>query len=172
MIHRRDFLTLTGGALRWPAAHAQADGHEAKTGDPAVQAALAKSGFVYVSPLLADGSESTCHGEVWFGHFDGAAVLITGATTWKARALARGLDRARVWVGDHGRWKQLVARNEAFRKAPHFDARASRVRDDALLEKLLAVYETKYPDEIASWRDKMRSGYHDGSRWLIRYAPA
>ena len=161
MIHRRDFLTLTGGALLWPAAHALADGHEAKTGDPAVQAALAKSGFVYVSPLLADGSESTCHGEVWFGHFDGAAVLITGATTWKARALARGLDRARVWVGDHGRWKQLVARNEAFRKAPHFDARTR-----------LAVYETKYPDEIASWRDKMRSGCRRGSRWLIRYAPA
>jgi hypothetical protein len=46
------------------------------------------------------------------------------------------------------------------------------VKDDALLEQLLAIYEKKYPDEIAEWRDKMRSGYHDGSRVLIRYIPS
>ena len=80
------------------------------------------------------------------------------------------LDRARVWVGNHGRWKGLIFRNEAFRVAPHFEARATRVRDAALLERLLALFETKYPDEIADWRDRMRGGYADGSRILIRYA--
>ena len=50
---------------------------------------------------------------MWFGWIDGAAVVITAATTWKARSLERGLTRARLWVGDYGRWKQLIGRNES-----------------------------------------------------------
>jgi len=172
-IRRRDFLTVCAGALLWPtvlpAAEHEAKGAAPKTAD--LGKALDTSGFVYVSPLKSDGAESTCHGEVWFGHLDGAAVLITSAGTWKARALGLGLDRARVWVGDHGRWKGVLGRNEDFRKAPAFDARAEIVKDDAQLERLLALYDTKYPEEIGSWRDKMRNGYHDGSRVLIRYTP-
>ena len=99
------------------------------------------------------------------------ARISTGKETWKARALERGLDRARIWVGDHGRWKQLVGSNQAFRQAPSFEARAERRKDDTLLDRLLAIYETKYPDEIAKWRDRMRNGHADGSRILIRYTP-
>ena len=43
--------------------------------------------------------------------------------------------------------------------------------DEALLERLLALYEKKYPREIASWRDKMRDGYTSGERLLLRYTP-
>ena len=170
---RRDFLTLTAASLMWPTV-LNAAGHEAGESAPAIDLtkALDESGFVYVSPLRSDGAESTCHGEVWFGHFDGAVVLITGAGAWKSRALQRGLDRARIWVGDHGRWKRLIGRNEEFRKAPVFDARAEAVKDEALLERLLALYDRKYPEEIGSWRDKMRDGFHDGSRVLIRYTPS
>jgi len=64
-----------------------------------------------------------------------------------------------------------VGGNEDFRKAPSFDTRAEIVTDDALLDRLLALYETKYPDEIARWRDRMREGYANGSRVLIRYRP-
>ena len=137
---------------------------------PTLESALPGSEFVYISPLRSDGRESVCHGEVWYGWLDGSVVIITSTGSWKARALERGLDRARVWVGNHGRWKGLIFRNEAFRVAPHFEARATRVRDAALLERLLALFETKYPDEIADWRDRMRGGYADGSRILIRYA--
>jgi hypothetical protein len=133
--------------------------------------ALDTSRYVYVSPLKGDGSESRCHAEVWFAWIDGAAVTIVASDRWKARAVARGLDRARIWVGDHGRWKGLLGRNEAFRRAPSFEARATAVRDDALLDHLLVAYERKYPDEIESWRDRMRSGHADGSRVLIRYEP-
>jgi hypothetical protein len=176
MIDRRTFLAAGAATLAWPFTRALAAHHESGSG-PADFAAkhaqlLEQSGFVYVSPLLADGSESTCHGEVWYGWLDGAVVVITGARTWKGRALARGLDRARVWVGDHGRWKRVLGRNEDFRRAPHFDALATSVRDDALLDRLLALYERKYPEEIGSWRDRMRSGYRDGTRLLIRYEPA
>ena len=91
--------------------------------------------------------------------------------TWKARSLKTGLDRARIWVGDYGRWKRFLGHNEDFRKGPSFDARARATRDEKLLDRLLASYETKYPEEIADWRDKMRSGFRDGTRVLIRYKP-
>ena len=174
MIDRRRFLAMVGGALLWPVGRVFAAHHEktAKASDDALGAALEKSGFVYVSPLKSDGAESSCHGEAWYGYLDGAVLLITSSGSWKAKSLSGGLDRARVWVGDHGPWKRLLGSNEAFRKAPSFDAKAEVVKDDALLERLLASYDEKYPDEIASWRDKMRNGYHDCSRVLIRYRPA
>ena len=45
------------------------------------------------------------------------------------------------------------------------------IEDAAMIERLLAAYELKYPDEIDSWRDRMRSGFADGSRVLLRYRP-
>lgn len=139
---------------------------------PAPAKLLDESPFVYVSPLRRDGSESTCHAELWYAWLDDAVVVIVSSDRWKATALARGLDRARIWVGDHGVWKTWYGgRNEAFREAPDFVARGARVKDDGLLERLLARYETKYPAEIADWRNVMREGYADGSRTLIRYTP-
>lgn len=132
---------------------------------------LKTSGLVYVSPLRRDGGESRCHGEVWFGWIDDSVVLITSREAWKARALARDLDRARIWVGDHGRWKGLITRNERFREAPHFDARASRSKDPALLEQLMRLYTRKYPEEFGDWEERMRTGFASGERLLIRYAP-
>ena len=161
-LDRRGFLCGSLALLVAPAALARA---------AELEQALETSGLVYVSPLRADGHESTCHGEVWFGWIDGAVVINTSKETWKARALERGLDRARIWVGDHGRWKRLLGSNQAFLQAPSFEARAERRKDDALLDRLLAIYEKKYPDEIGKWRDRMRNGHADGSRILIRYTP-
>lgn len=136
-----------------------------------LRAKLDDSPYVYVSPLRRGGAESTCHGEVWYSWIDGSVVLITSKKSWKARSLGLGLDRARIWVGDYGRWKRIIGRNEDFRAGPSFEARSSVSRDAKLLERLLTSFEVKYPDEIASWRDKMRSGFHDGTRLLIRYTP-
>ena len=176
MIDRRTFLGAAGAVLLWPAAHALGAHHAKKethaAPDGLSEEVLRKTGFVYVSPLQKDGSESTCHGEVWYAWLDGAVVVITSRDTWKARAVAKGRNRARIWVGDHGRWKKMIGRNEAFRKAPSFDAVATAVKDDHVLDRLLATFEEKYPDEIANWRDRMRNGYQDGSRVLIRYQPA
>jgi hypothetical protein len=175
LIDRRTFLAgaLAAGLVpRAIARAAEPRPGSATAPSPALAAALEASPFVYVSPLRADGAESTCHGEVWFAALDGAAVIITAHDRWKARALARGLDRARVWVGDHGPWSRLLGKNEAFRSAPSFDARASLANDPKLLDRLIAAYERKYPREIADWRDRFRKGFADGSRVLIRYTPA
>jgi hypothetical protein len=169
LIRRRTFLGAALGFLLWPVAAPAREERAAPA--PPLDGLLETSPYVYVSPLRSDGSESRCHGEVWYGWLDGAVVVITAADTWKARSLGQGLQRARIWVGDHGRWKRLIGRNESFREAPSFEARAARARDAELLDRLLALYETKYPAEIGRWRDRMRAGYADGSRVLIRYRP-
>ena len=81
---------------------------------------------------------------------------------------------ARIWVGDHGRWKTGLtgsARNEAFRDAPHFDARARFETERSVLDRLLALYEEKYAGEFGRWREEMRTGFYAGHRLLIRYEP-
>jgi hypothetical protein len=165
---RRELIQLGLGAaaaLAWPA-RSRAAGLGAD-----VTALLEKSGFVYVSPLLGSGAESRCHGEVWFGWLDGSVMLITSKESWKARALGRGLSRARIWVGDHGRVGRVLGR-EAFRAAPSFEARASEEKDAALLDRLMPLYREKYPDEIGSWEPRFRSGVASGERILIRYEPS
>ena len=170
LIDRRRFLVASAGVALWPLF---GGARSARAADALPTALLDSSPFVYISPLLANGSESKCHGEVWYGWIDGAVVINTAPTTWKSRAVAAGRNRARIWVGDHGRVKQMIGSNDAFRAAPHFDARVESVKgNEALLGKLLAVYEKKYPREIADWRDKMRDGYRSGERLLLRYTPA
>jgi hypothetical protein len=140
---------------------------------PAPLTLLEESPYVYISPLLSNGKESSCHAELWFGWIDDSVIVTVAKERWKATALTRGLEDARIWVGDHGRWKTMVGgHNEAFRTAPNFKAKAERVDDPEMIERLLVVYAKKYPNEINTWREKMRSGTADGSRILIRYRPS
>jgi hypothetical protein len=137
----------------------------------ATREALASSPYVYVSPLRRSGAESRCHGEVWFAWLDGAVRIVTGAKGWKARAVAAGLDRARLWVGDHGPWKRTLGTSEEFRRGPSFVAGARASRDRDLLERMLGVYERKYPAEIGRWRERFRDGLASGERVILSYAP-
>ena len=171
LLDRRGFLAGALALAAWPR-HSLAE--EPKAGalpEPALRA-LPGSEFVYVSPLHRDGRESTCHAEVWYGWLDDAVVLITSKDSWKARSVTRGLDRARLWVGGHGRWKtSLGGRSEEFLKAPSFEGRARVSKEAPLLERLLAVYEKKYPAEIGRWRDRFRAGLASGERVLLIYEP-
>lgn len=136
-----------------------------------VLSALDTSPYVYISPLSAKGAESKCHGEVWFAWLDNSVVVTVGSDSWKARALKKGRNRARIWVGNFGRWKTLTGTNDDYRKGSNFDATAEKVTDRKVLVKLLGRYDEKYPGEIDSWRGKMKKGFEDGSRTLIRYTP-
>jgi hypothetical protein len=142
----------------------------ARTLAPELVSALEKSPLVYVSPLRKDGSESRCHGEVWFAWERDSVVLVTGKEAWKARALARGLERARIWVADYGRIRWDEAGKLA--RAPHFSARARVDSDPTAFERVIPIYARKYPDEWASrWEARFKQGMADGSRVLIRYTP-
>ncbi len=172
-LDRRAFLrSAAAAALALPLASRFAFALEVPAVLPSpTVAALESSPFVYVCPLHRDGSESTCHGEVWFAWLDGSVVLTTSKLSWKARSAERGLERVRIWVGNYGRWKQMIGRSEAFRAGPSFDARVHVRRDQSLLARLLAAYEKKYPSEFPGWRDRMRSGHASGERALLQYDP-
>jgi hypothetical protein len=166
-LDRRAFLAGAAALLLWPSL-ARGGG---KLADPTLRL-LETSPLVYISPLRGNGAESRCHAEIWFAWIDGAVVVNTRPDGWRARAVAAGLDRARVWVGDHGRWKSRVGPdNEAFRAAPSFDARARLEKDPRLVERQVAAYEKKYAGDFDRWRDEMRDGVASGKRVLIRYEP-
>ena len=179
-ISRRRLLghALTLGALvAWPAAGSAQSPKKDKDQPSQRSKALSLqhltgSKFAYVSPLRSNGQESTCHGEVWYAWLDESIVVITAKTTWKARALAAGLDSARIWVGNYGRWKGWLRNSEAFMQAPNFLAHAKTDHDPALLERLMNVYKTKYPAEFPAWEDRQRSGFRSGERIIIRYSRA
>lgn len=135
---------------------------------PRTRSALATSPLVYVSPLLADGRESTCHGEVWYFVDDGDVVIFTAVDRWKARAVRRGRDRARLWVGDFG---PVGRAGDRYRSAPSFVARAGIDPRKAVFDRLMSAFAIRYADEWGKWGPRFRKGWDEGSRVMIRYTP-
>ncbi len=166
MLTRRELLVTSacalGTAALWPRSARAAD-------DPAWLAAAKTAPLVYVSPLLANGNESRCHGEVWFFVDGGDVVLATAIKTWKARALELGRTRTRIWVGDFGPYSGA---KDKLATAPNFVATASLDKDRAVFDRMLAAYAVKYADEWGKWKPRFESSYADGSRIVIRYTPS
>jgi hypothetical protein len=168
-VTRRRFLALgaSGAAALWlpvPRA-ARANAYELPQ---AARDALASSPLVYVSPLKRDGTESTCHGEVWFVQDGRDVLVVTAHDRWRSRSVKRGLDRARLWVGDFGIWTRSGGR---YRTAPSFVASVAFDGDAAARERALGAFGEKYPDEWDKWGPRFRGGLADGSRVLLRYTP-
>jgi len=167
-VSRRTLLrgaALAAGALVLPASARLAAAYELS---PEANAAIAKSPLLYVSPLKSNGSESTCHGEVWYVADGSDLLVVTSTDRWKAEAIAKGMDQARLWVGDYGAWTRSGGK---FKQAPSFAAKASIERDPKAQAKALASFGSKYPDEWDKWGPRFRDGLKDQSRVLIRYAP-
>ncbi len=165
---------LRGAAMLWgvvllPANLARARDAEFQV-SKAAQAAIDKSKLIYITPIKSDGKESACHAEVWF-FADGADLLVvTKPELWRSQAIKRELDRARIWVGDHGVWKSS---DGAFRKAPSFLARAEHIsRDAEAVGRTLKAMGAKYADEgWSTYGPRFKEGLADGSRVLLRYRP-
>jgi len=164
--NRREALKLGAGAAC--AALVPWRVRAAAGGSSALQAAMAESDLVYVTPLHGDGAESSCQAEVWFVADAGDAVVVTASDAWRARAVGRGLDRARLWVGDVGVWSDS---DGAYRALPSTVAGASMITDPAEHERLLEVFGDKYSLEWIIWGPRFRNGLKEGSRVMIRYTP-
>jgi hypothetical protein len=165
---RREFLgaaLVAAGALCWPR---RAGGEPGFRLPEATRASLAESPLVYVSPLQLDGSESHCHGEVWFVPDGSDLLVVTARDRWKARAVRNGLRRTRLWVGDFGVWTQ----SERFKTGPSFLAEASFETGPEAIESALKAFGHKYTREWGKWEPRFRKGLADGSRVLIRYRPS
>lgn len=166
---RRRFLALgAAGAAAWALPGPRPARALAFELPQAARDALAASPLVYVSPLKKDGSESTCHGEVWFVQDGNDVVLVTAEDRWKARSVRGGLDRARLWVGDFGVWTSADGKYKA---APTFVARVSFDADAAARGRALEAFGKKYPADWDKWGPRFRDGLADGSRVLLRYTP-
>jgi hypothetical protein len=163
MITRRTLLSYSGAALAVSATPLRA----AALSDAALQA-LAKSDVVYITPLKQDARESRCHAEVWFV-FDGTDLfVVTRSKAWRARAIQRGSNRARMWVGEFGNWEKS---KEAYRNAPELLATGVLVTDADKQKQILDRFGDKYRLEWVWYGPKFRNGIADGSRVMLQYAP-
>ena len=131
---------------------------------------LETSPLVYLTPIKSNGEESRCKAEIWFSHHDGDVFVVTPPGAWRARAVGKGLTKARLWVGDFGVWTQS---DGVFRDAPEFMATASIEADADVHAKVLAAMGEKYAQTgWGRWGQRFKDGLVDGSRVMIRYAIA
>ena len=91
--------------------------------------------------------------------------------TWKVRSVQSGLNSARLWVGDYGRWKGVLGKNTSFTAGPKFDAKVSISDDEKNLSQLFKELARKYPKGWQRWEDRMKKAHKEGSRVLLRYTP-
>ena len=132
----------------------------------ALQHALADSDLVYLTPLKANGAPSTCHGEVWFAYDGAEVIVVTASDTWRAKAVKKGVNRARLWVGDFGVWTESKGR---FKTAPQTDAIATIDANPNSHTAALDLFGDKYTMEWIVWGPRFKAGLADGSRVMIRY---
>jgi hypothetical protein len=174
LLDRRGFLVGVAASwlvVGWPLRSSRADAGSSsidRAGDPDLERALAESRLVYVSPLRKDGHETACHGEVWFVTEGSDVLVVTAADRWRATAIRRGLDRARLWVGDHGVWKRAA---RAWETSPSMDARARLDGDREAHARALALFGEKYASEWKKWGPRFEEGLASGERVLVRYTP-
>ncbi len=128
-------------------------------------AAADRSRLIYITPLKSDASESTCQAEVWFLRDADALFVVTQADAWRAEAIGKGRDVAKIWVGDVGVW----SRNPEYRELPWVLARGSIVSDPAVRTGMLDKFGGKYTDEWPVWGPRWKTGLAEGSRVMIRY---
>ena len=137
----------------------------------AAKQATTESSLIYISPLRSDGTESKCHAEIWFVPNGEDLLVVTPLDAWRSRAVRKGLDKARIWVGTFGNWKRSGGK---YKSAPSFVAKASILpRGDAAIAKCLAIMGEKYATTgWATYSKPFHEGTKDGSRVVIRYSPA
>ena len=130
-------------------------------------AGVDRSRLIYITPLKHDAKESRCQAEVWFMRDGDALFVVTDAGAWRAKAVEKGRNVAKIWVGDVGVW----SRNPEYRKLPSIMAKASIVRDSAVQAAMLPKFGAKYSDEWPVWGPRWEKGLADGSRVMLRYRP-
>ena len=172
-VSRRRFLegaATLSGALLLPAALAQSEesGQEKSGLSKAVREAIAKSELIYISHLRSDGSESQCHAEVWFVAEGDELLVVTWDTRWRSIAIKKGLDRARIWVGDYGMWRRS---HGAYKQGPSFLAKGEHISSDAAaVKRTLEAMGSKYA--TSGWKTygpRFTEGLKTGHHVLLRY---
>jgi hypothetical protein len=122
----------------------------------AVKEQLASSTYVYIASQRKGGGFGK-PAEIWFLYHEGAVWVGTAPTSWRARRIKAGRTAAQITVGKPD--------------GPSFRATGATVDNPQIQELMLQTYAKKYPDRWPGYEQKFRTGFKDGSRVLIRYAP-
>ena len=122
----------------------------------AVKDQLATSKYVYIASQRKHGDFGK-PAEIWFMYHDGAVWVGTLPTSWRVKRIKAGRPTAKIAVGKVD--------------GPTFEATGSIVSDAKMQELLMATYAKKYSDGWATFSDRFRNGFKDGSRVLVKYVP-
>lgn len=163
--NRRNFLIASGTLLASASGGIPAALAEAAAVSPAVSF-LDKSELIYLCPLLSSGSESRCHGEVWFVHHNAEVFVVTKSDAWRTEAIRQGLNRASIWIGEFGAWKSAKDR---YRSAPFLNIEGSIEDDTAMHTAVLTNFAHKYAAEWGTWGPRFSKGLASGDRVMLRY---
>lgn len=146
----------------------------AQAADPAgklpgdLKSELGRSDLIYLTPIQSNGRESRCQAEIWYV-FDGTDIYVcTDTTAWRVRAVAKGLDQTRIWVGDLGNWKSA---NGKYKSLPKIETTSSIVTDEAVHAMAMELFGKKYPVGWIRWGTTFTKGLASGSRTLLKYRP-
>ena len=156
-MNRREHLVALGTLMAGAALPLRAQG---------IPDAADTSRLIYLTPIKSNGGESRCQAEIWFVRRGADLYVVTAEDTWRARAVEKGLNRARIWIGDVGVWSD----DGRYKALPAVTATASVVRDGGTHAEILEVFGGKYADEWGTWGPRWRRGLADGSRVMLRYA--
>jgi hypothetical protein len=153
-MHRRQALMIITIAMT--AAIAWAGAGFAGELPASVKDKLASSTYVYISSQRKDGHFGK-PAEIWFMYDDGAVWVGTLPTSWRVKRIKAGRTTAKIAVGTVD--------------GPSFEATGSLVTDPKMQEELMKIYAKKYPDGWATFSERFRKGFQDGSRVLVKYVP-
>lgn len=128
--------------------------------------ALDTSPLIYLSPIVSNDKESSCHAEVWFVYRDEEIFVVTWADKWKAEAMRRGFSRAKIWIGNFGPWKNA---NKRYLSAPSLRLEGRFENDPEIHSTLLVEFSSKYKNEWSFWDTRVRDGLVNGDWVLMRY---
>ncbi len=135
---------------------------------PTLQQSINSSDLIYITPIRTDGQESSCQAEVWFVPDGTDLYIVTAADAWRAKAVSKGLNRARVWIGDLGQWR---GGNGKYKTLPQTESSATEITSPDRKEKTLDGFGKKYPVSWIVYESRFRNGLADGSRVMLRYRP-
>jgi len=130
--------------------------------------AQSESRLIYISPMKSNGDLSRCQAEVWYVGDASDFVVVTGDKAWRARAVANGLTKAQVWVGDVGVWKKSDGR---YKELPAQTMNASLENDSGAHARVLEIFSRKYASAWSTWGPRFENSLADGSRVMLRYTP-
>jgi len=122
----------------------------------AVKDQLATSKYVYIASQRKNGDFGK-PAEIWFMYHDGAVWVGTPPTSWRVKRIKAGRNTAKIAVGKVD--------------GPSFEATGSVVSDAKMQELLMTTYAKKYAERWATFADRFRNGFKDGSRVLVKYVP-